>query len=103
MLRREFAKASLGAIASSPFFPSAKGTPLPAREEFPQVHGLTNYVGKFVVETKYEDVPGEVIELGKKSILDGLGLALAGSRAQTIGVRYSRADRAAALTRGGGP
>ena len=83
MLRRKFAKASLGAIASSPFFLSAKGAPLPARDDFPQVHGLTNYVGKFVVETRYEDVPREVIELGKKSILDGLGLALAGSRAQT--------------------
>src|SRR5205807_2014924 len=90
MLRRKFAKASLGAIASSPFFHSAKGAPLPARDDFPQVHGLTNYVGKFVVETRYEDVPREVIELGKKSILDGLGLALAGSRAQTgaIGRRY---------------
>src|SRR5437773_340886 len=83
MLRRKFAKASLGPIASSPFFHSAKGAPLPARDDFPQVHGLTNYVGKFVVETRYEDVPREVIELGKKSILDGLGLALAGSRAQT--------------------
>src|SRR2546429_3028644 len=55
MLRRKFAKASLGAIASSPFFHSAKGAPLPARDDFPQVHGLTNYVGKFVVETRYED------------------------------------------------
>jgi 2-methylcitrate dehydratase PrpD len=44
---------------------------------------LTNYVGKFVVETRYEDIPSAIIELGKKSILDGLGLALAGSRAQT--------------------
>lgn len=82
MFRREFAKASLGAIASSPFF-SAKGAQLPSRDDFPQVHGLTNYVGKFVVETRYEDVPAQVIELGKKSILDGLGLAIAGSRAQT--------------------
>jgi len=44
---------------------------------------LTEYVGKFVASTKYEDIPEAVIELGKKSILDGLGLALAGSRAQT--------------------
>jgi 2-methylcitrate dehydratase PrpD len=33
--------------------------------------------------TKYEDIPEEVIELGKKSILDGLGLALAGSKAES--------------------
>jgi 2-methylcitrate dehydratase PrpD len=83
MHRREFGKAYLGAIASSPFLFSAKGDPLSSREDFPQVRGLTNYVGKFVVETKYEDIPAEVIELGRKSILDGLGLALAGSRAQT--------------------
>jgi 2-methylcitrate dehydratase PrpD len=83
MLRREFGKASLGAIASSPFFISSKAAALPLRDDFPQAPGLTNYVGKFVVETRYEDIPAEVIELGKKSILDGLGLALAGSRAQT--------------------
>jgi len=93
MLRREFAKASLGAIASNPFYPSAKGARLPARDDFPQVPGLTNYVGKFVVETRYEDVPGEVIELGKKSILDGLGLALAGSRAQTGAICRRYLDR----------
>ena len=83
MHRREFGKASFGAIASSPFFFPPKGAALPLHDDFPQVRGLTNYVGKFVVETRYEDVPPEVIELGKKSILDGLGLALAGSRAQT--------------------
>ena len=83
MYRREFGKASLGAIASSPFLVSFKETTSASPENFQQVRGLTNYVGKFVVETRYEDVPAEVIELGKKSILDGLGLALAGSRAQT--------------------
>src|SRR5438105_12040308 len=50
---------------------------------FPKTPGLTDYVGRFVVNTTYEDIPADVIELGKKSILDGLGLALAGSRAQT--------------------
>ena len=83
MNRREFGKASLGAIASAPSLVPAKGAELPAPDEFPQVRGLTNYVAKFVVATTYEDVPAEVVELGKKSILDGLGLALAGSRAQT--------------------
>jgi len=53
-----------------------------APKRFSQGSGLTEYVGRFVVSTKYEDIPGDVIELGKKSILDGLGLALAGSRAK---------------------
>ena len=83
MLRREFGKASLGALALSPFLTSARGAAPVSRNEFPQALGLTNYVGKFVVDTKYEGIPSAVIDLGKKSILDGLGLALAGSRAQT--------------------
>src|SRR5712671_5582578 len=54
-----------------------------SRSDFPRAPGLTDYVAKFVSHAKYEDIPGEVVELGKKSILDGLGLALAGSNAQT--------------------
>ena len=45
--------------------------------------GLTEYVARFVVETNYEDLPDELINLGKKSILDGLGLALSGSVAKS--------------------
>ena len=32
---------------------------------------------------KFADIPAETLELGKKSILDGLGLALSGSKAET--------------------
>jgi 2-methylcitrate dehydratase PrpD len=83
MRRRDFGKASLGAIASTAFPRSANGVEPPAGGDFAKAPGLTEYVGKFIVSTKYEDIPQDVIELGKKSILDGLGLALAGSRAQT--------------------
>src|SRR5437763_8333528 len=83
MLRRDFGKAALGAIASSALLRSAKGANVTPAAEFPKTPGLTEYVGRFVVNTTYEDIPADVIELGKKSILDGLGLALAGSRAQT--------------------
>src|SRR5260370_27994287 len=44
--------------------------------------GLTRYATEFVVRTQFSDLPVDVIELGKKSILDGLGLALAGSVAK---------------------
>jgi len=40
---------------------------------------LTEYVARFVNGTKPQDIPGDVIELGKKSILDGLAVALSGS------------------------
>jgi 2-methylcitrate dehydratase PrpD len=83
MRRRDFGKASLGVIASSVLVNSAKGAGALPSSDFPKASGLTDYVGRFVGTTKYEDIPGEVIELGKKSILDGLGLALAGSKAQT--------------------
>jgi 2-methylcitrate dehydratase PrpD len=91
MRRREFGKTSLGllggtllanrseaAAAEAPAVPTA----MPA-VDFPKTPGLTQYVGQFVLQTKYENIPVEVIELGKKSILDGFGLALAGSRAES--------------------
>jgi 2-methylcitrate dehydratase PrpD len=91
MRRREFGKTSLGllggallanrceaAAAESPAVPTA----MPA-VDFPKTAGLTQYVGQFVLQTKYENIPAEVTELGKKSILDGFGLALAGSRAES--------------------
>jgi 2-methylcitrate dehydratase PrpD len=83
MRRRDFGKTSLGAIGASVFANSAKATSGLAPVDFPMTPGLTKYVGTFVIQTKYENVPAEVIELGKKSILDGFGLALAGSRAES--------------------
>lgn len=44
---------------------------------------LTGQVADFIIGTRYEDVPAEVIDAGKKSILDGLGLALSGSVAHS--------------------
>jgi 2-methylcitrate dehydratase PrpD len=83
MLRRDFGKVAFGAIASTALRGGSAGAAGLPLGEFPKTSGVTNYVGEFVASTKYEDIPQEVIELGKKSILDGLGLALAGSRAET--------------------
>src|SRR5258707_4619011 len=44
---------------------------------------LTRYAAEFALKLKYEDIPAEIVSLGKKSILDGFGLALAGSIAQS--------------------
>jgi 2-methylcitrate dehydratase PrpD len=82
MLRRGFGKASLGMMASTALSMSPKRAGS-SGSDFPKTSGLTAYVGRFVATTTYEQIPQEVIELGKKSILDGLGLALAGSRAET--------------------
>jgi 2-methylcitrate dehydratase PrpD len=83
MRRRDFAKNSLGVIGASVLVNSAPAAANVAARDLPKSPGLTKYVGAFVQQTQYEDIPPEVIELGKKSILDGLGLALAGSRAES--------------------
>jgi len=83
MLRRDFSKASLGVMASTVLSTFAKRAGFAAGGDFPKTPGLTDYVGRFVATTTYEEIPEHVIELGKKSILDGLGLALAGARAES--------------------
>jgi 2-methylcitrate dehydratase PrpD len=88
MKRRAFLKTSasigagLGLVGGSSLgFASAASESCSV--QFPQTPGLTKYVADFVVRTNYSDIPSDVIELGKKSLLDGIGLALAGSRLQT--------------------
>src|SRR6185503_17112789 len=44
---------------------------------------LTDYVAGFVVGTKAGDIPKDVAHLGKRSVLDGIGLALAGAASET--------------------
>ncbi|TCR64214.1 MmgE/PrpD family protein [Bosea sp. BK604] len=49
----------------------------------PSDNGLTRYVATFVCKASPADLPADVVALGKKSILDGLGLALSGSVAHS--------------------
>ena len=48
-----------------------------------QQPSLTAYVADFIVRTRAGDISAEVMHLGKRSILDGIGLALAGSVAES--------------------
>ena len=93
MRRREFMKsaavsgAALGAFGiSKPAFANSDTLQARAEAPFPQVQELTTHVAEFVVSLKFADIPAEPLELGKKSILDGLGLALSGSKAETWGL-----------------
>jgi 2-methylcitrate dehydratase PrpD len=52
---------------------------MPAQPEI----SLTAYVARFITETKASGIPAEVMHLGKRSILDGIGLALAGNAAES--------------------
>ncbi|MBS1117720.1 MAG: MmgE/PrpD family protein, partial [candidate division NC10 bacterium] len=47
---------------------------------------LTGYVAEFIASTRFASIPESVVALGKKSIVDGLGLALAGSVAKSGGI-----------------
>ena len=57
--------------------------PPPHRATKAEDSSLTSYVAGFVVATKSSDVPQEVEHLGKRSVLDGIGLALAGAASET--------------------
>ena len=45
--------------------------------------GLTEEVAEFVIDTGFGELPGSLLDLSRKSVLDGLGLALSGSVAQS--------------------
>jgi len=81
VIRRDFFRSSLLTTVSA--LSSGKLRELSASAvttgEFPSAPGLTKYVSDFVVNAKYGDIPENVIALGKKTLLDGFGLALAGS------------------------
>src|SRR5215467_3054753 len=91
MQRREFLKTATGVAATLRLSGSgASASPevdQPCKQaNFPIMENLTARVAEFVVRTQLSDIPRETIELGKKSILDGLGLALSGSKAETAGL-----------------
>src|ERR1700757_986010 len=92
MRRRDFLRnaaggAVLGALgASRPTLATADVPPACAEAALPQIQKVTAHVSEFVVTLKFADIPAESLELGKKSILDGLGLALSGSKAETWGL-----------------
>ena len=73
MTRRDLAKLAALGVATRAL--AQKST---AREE-----PLTYYVADFIVNTRYEDIPADVLDLARKSVLDGLGLSLCGSVAKS--------------------
>jgi 2-methylcitrate dehydratase PrpD len=90
MKRRDLLKATTGIAAALGLFGDraaafrARADEVCNQASFPKVEKLTSRVAEFVVNTQLTDIPPETIELGKKSILDGLGLALSGSKAETV-------------------
>ena len=83
MIRRDFCKTPL-LLAGFALGDNALNALAAPAEALAHAPGLTKYVSEFIVNLKYDDIPAEVVALGKKTILDGFGLALAGS-ASTLG------------------
>src|ERR1700730_17218211 len=81
MNRRDLFRNSLAVSALALGKGSVYASPRPT-SEFPKAPGLTKSVAEFIVNTEYADIPPDVIELGRKSILDAFGLALAGSASE---------------------
>ena len=90
MTRRELAQRAALALSVAPHIARAAGPP-----------EATGYVAGFIVDTRFADIPAAVLELARKSILDGLGLALSGSVARTGElVRKYLESTGVALTKG---
>jgi len=77
MTRRELTKAAMLGIGMR----ALAQTPPAAAPPKPEL--VTAYVADFIVSTRFNDLPPAVLDLARKSILDGLGLALCGSVAKT--------------------
>lgn len=93
MKRRHFLKSASGIVAgvglatpSVATFGATANDQACTQPNFPKVEKLTARVAEFVLDTQGPEIPADAIELGKKSILDGLGLALSGSKAETAGL-----------------
>ena len=57
--------------------------------------GLTQEVASFVARTRYRDIPKDVVQLARGFILDGLGVALAGSTDECSRIVQQHIRRAA--------
>jgi 2-methylcitrate dehydratase PrpD len=75
-----------GAGPAAPTGPQESGQKSESPAEWPNGKGLSRYVAEFVASTTYAEIPQEVIDIGKKSILDGFGLAIAGSVGASGGI-----------------
>ena len=79
MIRRDFFKTPLAVAGLALGGTTSSGAWAAPVVELAKAPGLTRYIAEFIVNTKYEDIPEDVLILGKKTMLDGFGLALAGS------------------------
>jgi 2-methylcitrate dehydratase PrpD len=85
MKRRDLLKSAVPAVLLLAKTNVARGSrPPQAEPKSPAgIPDLTKYVAEFVHNLNFEDIPPGILKQGKTFILDGFGLALAGSMAQS--------------------
>jgi 2-methylcitrate dehydratase PrpD len=83
----------LGVLATTRAEGAAMSTDRPDEGKRQETRAVTRHVAAFCAHADFKDLPAEVLDLGKKSILDGLGLALAGSVADTGRICRTHLDR----------
>lgn len=84
MNRRHFLKnvAGAGAVCSAGSLVTAIAAENPAAKVPEPRTDVTSGIADFIVRTKYPDLPPELIDLGKKSMLDAFGLAIVGAQSK---------------------
>lgn len=72
-----------------------------ATEPNTKASGVTDEVALFIVSAKARDIPTEVAHLGKRSVLDGIGLALAGAASECGGIAHRYLEGLGIVAEGG--
>jgi 2-methylcitrate dehydratase PrpD len=102
MKRRQFVIGVAAAGGALPFVQGAKAAEAAKAAEGASISStspagnaaatphITEQVADFVVRTRYDDLSSDLLDLGKKSILDALGLALAGATRASSGAIVRR-------------
>ncbi len=107
MHRRNFIKSAVGVGAAYGVLgpiTGASAAPSPDKGGEPsfQLHSdITSYVASFIAGARYADLPPDVIELGKKSLLDAFGLALVGGKSKGGQILRSYFDSLGCVPSGG--
>src|SRR5271168_5005601 len=68
-----------GAVASA----AAADEPAPEKAKPPEV---TKLLARYIVEAKYDDLPENVRKQGRRTLLNWVGVAIGGSRHETVDI-----------------
>src|SRR5215813_12290275 len=84
--RKEFLRtlgAGTVAVAARPLGVAAADVK-PRKSERDAIKGATDAVARFVTRTTLADLPADVVQQGKRCLIDGFGVILAGSTSEVV-------------------